>query len=95
MELTLGRKCGPFAHAFFNSVTKLFNEYVLNSSEHGIISNWRNDNLFLYCHMRRFANPANLNGASGWLFVNDPDDIEYVCTANVKNYTLRYLPVSI
>ncbi|GMH33024.1 hypothetical protein BSKO_00858 [Bryopsis sp. KO-2023] len=40
----------------------------------------------------RFANPAKLNGAAGWLFVNDPDDIQYVCTANVKNYTMRYLP---
>lgn len=40
----------------------------------------------------RFANPANLNGASGWLFVNDLDDIAYVCTKNTRNYLMRYLP---
>lgn len=40
----------------------------------------------------RFANPANLNGASGWLFVNNPDDIQYISTSNVRNYMMRYLP---
>jgi hypothetical protein len=40
----------------------------------------------------RFANPVDLNGAAGWLMVNDPDDIEHICAINVKNYTNRYLP---
>jgi len=40
----------------------------------------------------RFANPANLNGASGWLFVNVLDDIAHVCSKNTRNYLMRYLP---
>eukprot|EP00951_Prasinocladus_malaysianus_P025755 scaffold226688_cov44-Prasinocladus_malaysianus.AAC.3 len=40
----------------------------------------------------RFANPVDLNGAAGWLMVNNPVDIEHVCSANVRNYTDRYLP---
>eukprot|EP00803_Ostreobium_quekettii_P009904 evm.model.scf_51.15 EVM.evm.TU.scf_51.15 scf_51:142967-148763(-) len=40
----------------------------------------------------RFANPTDLNGASGWLFINILDDIQYVCTKNTKNYSMRYLP---
>ena len=41
----------------------------------------------------RFANPTNLNGKSGWIFVNDPDNVQYISVANAKNYTTRYLPV--
>eukprot|EP00884_Botryococcus_braunii_P015417 jgi/Botrbrau1/2559/Bobra.0079s0045.1 len=40
----------------------------------------------------RFANPADLNGASGWLFLNDPGDVQWVCATNTKNYSRRYLP---
>lgn len=40
----------------------------------------------------RFANPTNLNGKSGWLFINIPDDIQYICSVNNRNYTARYLP---
>ncbi|PRW33565.1 cytochrome P450 [Chlorella sorokiniana] len=36
--------------------------------------------------------PLQLNGASGWLFVNHPDDIAHVCAANTRNYSERYLP---
>ena len=43
--------------------------------------------------LRRFANPTNLNGKSGWIFVNDPDNVQYISVANAKNYTTRYLPV--
>lgn len=41
----------------------------------------------------RFANPVNLNAAAGWVFVNDPEDIQHICSANTKNYAERYLPV--
>lgn len=37
----------------------------------------------------RFANPAALSGASGWLFLNSPGDIEHVCGTNAKNYSER------
>eukprot|EP00210_Caulerpa_lentillifera_P007260 g6946.t1 len=40
----------------------------------------------------RFANPTNLNGKSGWLFVNIPNDIQHICSVNNRNYTARYLP---
>jgi len=40
----------------------------------------------------RFANPANLNAAAGWLFVNGPEDVQYLCSTNVRNYQRRYLP---
>jgi hypothetical protein len=42
----------------------------------------------------RFANPASLNGATSWVFINSPDNVQHVCAANVKNYNMRYLPVS-
>jgi hypothetical protein len=42
---------------------------------------------------RRFANPADLNGATGWLFLNDPGDVQWVCASNTRNYSRRYLPV--
>lgn len=41
----------------------------------------------------RFANPASLNGATSWVFLNSPDNIQHVCANNVKNYNRRYLPV--
>jgi len=40
----------------------------------------------------RFPNPTALNGAAGWTFLNDPDDVRHVCVNNVNNYTDRYLP---
>lgn len=40
----------------------------------------------------RFANPTALNAASGWLFVNDPENVQYLCATNVRNYGRRYLP---
>lgn len=40
----------------------------------------------------RFANPTALNAAAGWLFVNSPDDVQYMCSTNVRNYQRRYLP---
>lgn len=42
-----------------------------------------------YGPVSRFANPAALNGAAGWVFVNSPDDIAHVCAANSKNYAER------
>jgi hypothetical protein len=45
--------------------------------------------------VRRFANPASLNGATSWVFLNSPDNVQHVCATNVKNYTMRYLPVSV
>jgi hypothetical protein len=42
---------------------------------------------------KRFANPASLNGATSWLFLNSPDNVQHVCATNVKNYNMRYLPV--
>ena len=41
----------------------------------------------------RFANPASLNGATSWVFLNSPENIQHVCANNVKNYNRRYLPV--
>jgi len=41
---------------------------------------------------RRFANPTALNAAAGWLFVNDPENVQYLCSTNVRNYQRRYLP---
>ena len=41
----------------------------------------------------RFANPVRLNAAAGWVFLNDPADIQHVCAANTRNYAERYLPV--
>ncbi len=41
---------------------------------------------------RRFANPAALNGAAGWVFVNGPDDVQYICATHTRNYAERYLP---
>lgn len=43
----------------------------------------------------RFANPASLNGATSWVFINSPENVQHVCTTNVKNFTMRYLPVSV
>eukprot|EP00775_Hariotina_reticulata_P002129 gene2129-2448_t len=40
----------------------------------------------------RFANPASLNGATSWVFLNSPENIQHVCATNVKNYNRRYLP---
>ena len=37
----------------------------------------------------RFANPAALGGAAGWVFVTSPDDIEHVCGAAARNYQER------
>jgi hypothetical protein len=48
---------------------------------------------FLSYGHRRFANPADLNGATGWLFLNDPGDVHWVCASNTRNYSRRYLPV--
>lgn len=42
-----------------------------------------------YGGVSRFANPAALGGAAGWVFLNSPDDIQHVCSANTKNYTER------
>lgn len=42
----------------------------------------------------RFANPASLNNATSWVFLNSPDNIQHVCASNVRNYGMRYLPVS-
>jgi hypothetical protein len=42
---------------------------------------------------RRFANPASLNGATSWVFLNSPENVQHVCATNVKNYSQRYLPV--
>lgn len=42
--------------------------------------------------MCRFANPSALNAAAGWLFVNSPDNVQYLCSTNVRNYGRRYLP---
>lgn len=46
-----------------------------------------------HCLPYRFANPASLNGATSWVFLNSPENIQHVCANNVKNYTRRYLPV--
>ncbi len=43
-------------------------------------------------HTNRFANPASLNGATSWVFLNSPDNIQHVCATNVRNYGRRYLP---
>ncbi|KXZ42915.1 hypothetical protein GPECTOR_111g248 [Gonium pectorale] len=40
----------------------------------------------------RFANPASLNGATSWLFLNSPENVQHVCSSNVRNYGRRYLP---
>jgi len=40
----------------------------------------------------RFSNPASLNNATSWLFLNSPENIQHVCATNVKNYNRRYLP---
>eukprot|EP00198_Chlamydomonas_reinhardtii_P014407 XP_001703744.1 cytochrome P450 [Chlamydomonas reinhardtii] len=40
----------------------------------------------------RFANPASLNGATSWVFINSPENIQHVCATNVRNYSRRYLP---
>jgi hypothetical protein len=45
------------------------------------------------CCVCRFANPASLNGATSWVFLNSPENIQHVCATNVKNYNMRYLPV--
>lgn len=54
----------------------------------------RHSVLLLYA-VFRFANPASLNGATSWVFLNSPDNIQHVCANNVKNYNRRYLPVGI
>lgn len=41
----------------------------------------------------RFANPTDLNGASNWVFINSPENVQHVCMDNVRNYQRRYLPV--
>lgn len=41
----------------------------------------------------QFANPTDLNGASNWVFINSPENVQHVCLDNVRNYTRRYLPV--
>lgn len=48
----------------------------------------------LLCLTHRFANPASLNDATSWVFLNSPDNVQHVCATNVKNYNMRYLPVS-
>jgi len=48
----------------------------------------------LLCLTHRFANPASLNDATSWVFLNSPENVQHVCAANVKNYNMRYLPVS-
>jgi len=40
----------------------------------------------------RFTNPVNLNGASGWTFVTDPEAVEWICAKHTANYEDRYLP---
>ncbi|GIL78304.1 hypothetical protein Vretifemale_7752 [Volvox reticuliferus] len=40
----------------------------------------------------RFSNPASLNGATSWVFLNSPASIQHVCATNVRNYGRRYLP---
>eukprot|EP00887_Chlorella_sp_A99_P004562 scaffold84.g4562.t1 len=45
-----------------------------------------------YGPVARFANPAALNAAAGWLFVNSPDDVQHICATNTRNYAERYLP---
>ncbi|GIL57873.1 hypothetical protein Vafri_13130 [Volvox africanus] len=40
----------------------------------------------------RFSNPASLNGATSWVFLNSPANIQHVCATNVRNYGRRYLP---
>ncbi|KAK3267371.1 hypothetical protein CYMTET_24065 [Cymbomonas tetramitiformis] len=45
-----------------------------------------------YGAVARFPNPSGINGAAGWLFLNHPDLIQYVCMEKVPNYTERYLP---
>ena len=45
-----------------------------------------------YGHFCRFANPTALNAAAGWLFVNEPNDVQHLCSTNVRNYQRRYLP---
>lgn len=40
----------------------------------------------------RFANPASLNGATSWVFLNSPENVQHVCATNVRNYGRRYLP---
>ncbi|GLI63266.1 hypothetical protein VaNZ11_006170 [Volvox africanus] len=40
----------------------------------------------------RFANPASLNGATSWVFLNSPANIQHVCATNGRNYGRRYLP---
>lgn len=45
------------------------------------------------CPVRlQFANPTDLNGASSWVFINSPENVQHVCLDNVRNYTRRYLP---
>ena len=43
-----------------------------------------------YGDICRFENPINLNGASGWTFINSPELVQHV--ANSPNYSERYLP---
>ncbi|GLC47259.1 hypothetical protein PLESTB_001835900 [Pleodorina starrii] len=40
----------------------------------------------------RFANPASLNGATSWVFLNSPEAVQHVCATAVRNYGRRYLP---
>ena len=40
----------------------------------------------------RFTNPVNLNGASGWTFVTEPEAVEWICARHTGNYEDRYLP---
>ena len=42
-----------------------------------------------YGPVSRFANPAALNAAAGWVFVNSPDDVQHICSTNTRNYSER------
>lgn len=45
-----------------------------------------------YGPVSRYANPAALGGAAGWLFLNSPQDIQYVNATNTRNFAERCEP---
>lgn len=45
-----------------------------------------------YGPVSRYANPAALGGAAGWVFLNSPTDIQYVNATNTRNFAERFLP---
>ncbi|KAL4419812.1 hypothetical protein ABPG75_006910 [Micractinium tetrahymenae] len=45
-----------------------------------------------YGPVSRYANPAALGGAAGWVFLNSPEDIQYVNATNTRNFSERFLP---